>query len=43
MKKLLNLIFAKTKQEEKPKWTIEQNGWEQSARKYDTFTNRMGV
>lgn len=36
MKKLFNFIFAKPKkQEEKPKWTIENNGWEANARRYN--------
>lgn len=34
--KLLDFIFAKPKkQEEKPKWTIENNGWEANARRYN--------
>ncbi|WP_201448003.1 hypothetical protein [Streptococcus halichoeri] len=35
--KLLDFIFAKPKkeQEEKPKWTIENNGWEAGARRYN--------
>lgn len=36
MKSLFNFIFAKPKkQEEKPKWTIENNGWEANARRYN--------
>lgn len=40
MKKLFSWIFAKPK-EVKPAWTIEQNGWEQSANNYDAFVNYM--
>ncbi|VHB88606.1 hypothetical protein [Streptococcus pyogenes] len=36
MKSLFNFIFAKPKkQEEKPKWTIENNGWEANTRRYN--------
>lgn len=40
MKKLFNWIFAKPK-EVKPTWTIEQNGWEHNAEKYDEFHKYM--
>lgn len=40
MKKLFNWIFAKPK-EVKPVWTIEQNGWEHNAEKYEEFHKYM--
>lgn len=33
--KLLDFIFAKPKKQEKSKWTIESNGWEANARRYN--------
>ncbi|EHI70645.1 hypothetical protein ACVRY7_09545 [Streptococcus ictaluri] len=35
MKELFNFIFTKPKKEEEPKWTIENNGWEAGARRYN--------
>ncbi|HFD7700352.1 hypothetical protein [Streptococcus pyogenes] len=33
--KLLDFIFAKPKKQKKSKWTIENNGWEANARRYN--------
>ncbi|EPI7983383.1 TPA: hypothetical protein ACF43J_001557 [Streptococcus pyogenes] len=35
MKNLFNFIFTKPKKQEKSKWTIESNGWEANARRYN--------
>lgn len=40
--KLLNWIWAKPKKQEvQQTWTIERNGWEQSAIQYDRFASYM--
>lgn len=41
MKKLFSWIFSKKKEEIKPVWSIEQNGWEHNANNYDAFVNYM--
>lgn len=39
--KLFNWIFSKKKEEVKEEWTIEQNGWEHNAEKYDEYHKYM--
>ncbi|WP_283264585.1 hypothetical protein [Streptococcus dysgalactiae] len=40
--KLLDFIFAKPKKQEKPKWTIENNGWEAGTRRYNQLHGLPG-
>lgn len=41
IKLLKKLIFAKEEPKQEPKWTIEQNGWEANASRYDELQKQL--
>ncbi|WP_422804303.1 hypothetical protein [Streptococcus sp. FT1-55] len=41
MKKLFNWIWAKPKKEEPQIWTIERDGWEAGAHRYDDMIAKL--